>query len=96
MSVSVVLVLISVATTTLLCALAWRRPSRHAAVAQCVTPEAPAERGWMSIADLDDDLIQTVLELHYRQVLADPNAQKVWRKLLREASAVRTVRNIGR
>lgn len=98
MSGSVVLVLVSVAATALLCALAWRRPSRNAAVAQCVTANTaePAERGWTAVADLDDDLIEMVLTMHYRQLLADPAGQRVVRKMFAQAAAVRTVRNLGR
>lgn len=92
---SFALVVCSVIVTTLFCALVWRRPSRSTAVVQRATPE-PAGRGSTSVADLDDDLIELVLTMHYRQVLADPGMQKIWRKLLREASAVRTVQGLNR
>jgi hypothetical protein len=40
--------------------------------------------------------IEHVLTVHYRQVLSDPAHQKVWRKLLREAAAARTLAGISR
>lgn len=97
MNSSIVLVLISVVVTAGICALIWRRPSRHADASRCVTANTVerAERGWTRIADLDDDLIETILTLHYRDVLRDPVKQKMWRRLLREASAVRTVQGLG-
>ena len=44
------------------------------------------------LEDLTDELIEQVLTVHYRQVLADPSMQSMWRRLLREASAVRTLK----
>lgn len=50
----------------------------------------------LTIEDIDDELIELILTAHYRDVLSDPAKQRMWRKLLREASAARTVATIGR
>ena len=64
--------------------------------AEPVAVPAPAPRAAPSTPALEalglsDELIEMVLTVHYRQVLGDPSMQKVWRRLLQQAAAVRTV-----
>jgi hypothetical protein len=43
-----------------------------------------------------DEMIQEILELHYRDVYYNPEMQKLWRKILRTAAAERTLKGAGK
>jgi hypothetical protein len=64
--------------------------------APVVLPDGGARTPGEELAALSPQAIELLLDEHYRLVLADPAARKVWRKLLSDASAVERMAKVGR